>query len=104
MEEVTLLIGRGRAAGGYAPIRIAVLDTGIRGDNWYSRCIYGYKDFVDGKEEKIDLTGHGTTSVHLILKLINNVQIYVARVFEGRSAVPETVSAVAKVWAPYVLL
>ncbi|KAK3329197.1 hypothetical protein B0H66DRAFT_540416 [Apodospora peruviana] len=65
----------------YPAVRVAILDTGVKeemGDH-----IEQYKDFVGQDDENLeDLTGHGTTTAQLVLKLFNKAELFIARVFE----------------------
>ncbi|KIW14801.1 hypothetical protein PV08_07586 [Exophiala spinifera] len=93
----------------YNPVKIAVIDTGFDSNPSHKarRQIIKYKDFViaprspDGKgikdkanmgnpDEPLDpmkdLTGHGTTSVELILKVYRDAALYVARIFKSNQA------------------
>lgn len=62
--------------------RIAIIDSGVDPQHPHIGQIYGYKDFVTETEIKQDVTGHGSTGVDLICKVIEDPEIYVARVFE----------------------
>ncbi|KAK7433008.1 hypothetical protein QQZ08_000479 [Neonectria magnoliae] len=67
----------------YKQVRVAVIDTGINGDDPYAKHIRGYRDFVTNKDDiKQAKTGHGTNSVNLICKVYAEPETYVARVFE----------------------
>jgi len=39
-----------------------------------------YRDWVDGKSQKVDLVGHGTHAAGLLLKIAPNAIVCVARV------------------------
>jgi hypothetical protein len=46
-----------------------------------------YKDFVDSNEKCTEgQTSHGTTSLDLILKMYEDAEVYIARVFETNDA------------------
>jgi hypothetical protein len=96
MDEV---LRRGRKQKGYSRVKIAILDTGIDSQSSYLKHIKGYKDFVEKKEQRIDMTGHGTMGVHLLFKMLNTADIYVARVFEGEKADGNTAKPVEEVRA-----
>ncbi|KAJ5261225.1 hypothetical protein N7478_011820 [Penicillium angulare] len=71
----------------YAPVKIAVLDTGIHPQHYNVSNITDYKDFVNPLGQgKSDLTGHGSIGVSLTYKLLPNAQVYVGRVFETSQA------------------
>ncbi|KAJ4113967.1 hypothetical protein NW760_000858 [Fusarium oxysporum] len=75
----------------YKQVRVAVIDTGINGNDSYAKHIRGYRDFVTNKDElKQDNTGHGTNSVKLIFKVYAEAEVYVARVFESDEANDDT--------------
>jgi hypothetical protein len=64
----------------YHPVKIAVLDTGLK-SNWCFGNVT-YRDFVDPKREgRVDNTSHGTASVDLILHAYPEAELYVGRVF-----------------------
>ncbi|KAK3385680.1 hypothetical protein B0H63DRAFT_186431 [Podospora didyma] len=66
----------------YQAIRVAVLDTGIT--EALSDHIKQYKDFVDHDDETPhDLTGHGTNTARLILKMFNKADLFIARVLDS---------------------
>ncbi|KAK1751492.1 alkaline protease [Echria macrotheca] len=82
-------------------VKIAVLDTGISPhipvtseDGWY-------RDFVEEADSVRDISGHGTDTVRLIYKLVEDPIIYVARVFETKEANEGTAERVAQAirWA-----
>ncbi|RYP44078.1 hypothetical protein DL768_009423 [Monosporascus sp. mg162] len=78
-------------------VRVAVLDTGVKADDFYAKHIKGYKDFVsDIDSDKKDNTGHGTNSVKLIFKVFANAEVYVARVFENEEANQNTQDLMAQ--------
>lgn len=75
----------------YEKVKIAVLDTGVHPDHAEAEYIKGYKDFVSGKDDmKCDITGHGTTSIRLILDMCDSADVYALRIFERDIAVKET--------------
>ena len=85
----------------YKKVRVAVLDTGINGNDRYAKHIRGYKDFVAGNDDvKQDNTGHGTNSVKLIYKVYAQAEIYVARVFEYSEANEDTQDLMLQVIHP----
>lgn len=98
VEEMNRLLRRRKGTLPYENVRIAVLDSGIREKSPYREFIKGYKDFVDkGDESGIDNTLHGTNAVHLIFKLLDEADIYVARVFNRSHSTSETTSLMAEV-------
>jgi hypothetical protein len=83
---------------GYTPVKVAILDTGIREEQKSN--IAGYfdfvsKEFVEGTPAE-DLTGHGTDMVHLLRKTCPFAEIYVARVFKKNNGDINTAEHVAK--------
>ncbi|KAF4447233.1 hypothetical protein F53441_9220 [Fusarium austroafricanum] len=75
----------------YKQVRVAVIDTGIDGNDSYAKHIRGYRDFVTNRDDmKQDNTGHGTNSVKLIFKVYAEAEVYVARVFESDEANDDT--------------
>ncbi|KAH7460575.1 hypothetical protein FOMA001_g19520 [Fusarium oxysporum f. sp. matthiolae] len=75
----------------YKKVRVAVIDTGINGNDSYANHIRGYRDFVTNRDDlKQDNTGHGTNSVKLIFKVYAEAEVYVARVFESDEANDDT--------------
>jgi hypothetical protein len=66
-------------------VKIAIIDSGIDPQHPHMGQVKGYRDFVTGQDDiKLDQTGHGSTGVDLICKVLgdHNPEIYVARVFE----------------------
>ena len=81
-------------------VRIAILDTGLDENHqsfWEVK--KDYKDFAGNQDDRgIDNTGHGTNGFHLISKIMDDeVDIFVARVFDSKKATPETPALMAKV-------
>jgi hypothetical protein len=67
-------------------IKVAVLDTGIEPEHRMSGSVH-YRDFVDSiKKCTKEQTSHGTTSLELILKMYQDAEVYIARVFETNDA------------------
>jgi hypothetical protein len=66
-------------------VKIAVLDTGIRPNHPQASKVT-YEDFVDKTVDKADLTGHGSNSVDLLLKVYDSAQLYVGRIFRGNTS------------------
>jgi hypothetical protein len=66
-------------------VKIAVLDTGIRADHPQASHVT-YKNFADATTSKKDLTGHGSNSVDLLLKVYDSAQLYVGRIFTGNTS------------------
>ncbi|KAH6714001.1 hypothetical protein BKA61DRAFT_607018 [Leptodontidium sp. MPI-SDFR-AT-0119] len=80
-------------------VKIAILDTGLDENHhpfWEVK--KGYEDFAGNQNHRgIDDTGHGTNGFHLISKIMDDeVDIFVARVFEGEKATSETPTLMAK--------
>ncbi|KAI5460178.1 hypothetical protein BGZ63DRAFT_406123 [Mariannaea sp. PMI_226] len=76
-----------------APVKVAILDTGIK-ESYYQLVkgnIKVYKDFVT-KDDSIrqDGTGHGTLCLQLLQKVYEEAEIYVGRVFREGHATNET--------------
>ena len=84
--------------GEYKKVKIAVIDTGIDPKHRQAAKVK-YKDFLNEKpEDKRDNTGHGTISVDLILRMYEEAELYVARVFEeSRAGEQKEASLMAKV-------
>ncbi|VUC25252.1 unnamed protein product [Clonostachys rosea] len=75
----------------YKPVKVAILDTGVRPDS--EDLVEDYKDFVSGNDvDCTDGEGHGTYAVQLIRKTNNAAKIYVGRVFRRRTADDNTLS------------
>ncbi|KAH8878799.1 hypothetical protein GQ53DRAFT_775459 [Thozetella sp. PMI_491] len=67
----------------YERVKIAILDTGVAPDDTAADYISGYRDFVDEDDTvKRDNTGHGTTSVNLVLDMCESADVYAVRIFE----------------------
>ena len=73
----------------HQPVKIAILDTGIRRDHHQIDKIK-YKNFTDKTDDKDDLTGHGTDSVDLLLKVYESAQLCVGRIFKGNTSDEES--------------
>jgi len=56
-----------------------------------------FKDFVGTSKKPIDKSGHGTLVAYLLLEITQNVDIWMARVYEGNEGTPESAGRVAKV-------
>lgn len=81
-------------------IKIAILDTGIEKEYYddFKDFIEEYKDFASGKDEyQQDETGHGSSTLRLLLKLNFDVKVFVGRVFKRNEADNETERVMAKV-------
>jgi hypothetical protein len=82
-------------------VKVAVLDTGFspeHGNLPYDIDPGKYKDFVDeADDERRDLTGHGTTIARLILHVLDEVDLYVGRVFKSEKTVDESFDLLEKV-------
>jgi subtilisin family serine protease len=81
-------------------VKIAVLDTGIDLDNDYievhSGRISGHNWLRKPKSKRInDTHGHGTHIAGLLLDLIPNAEIYVAKVTDGGNTDPEILARVS---------
>lgn len=71
----------------YKPVKVAVLDTGIREDYYtkHKNRIKEYRDYVTkDKDSPADISecNHGSQIVELVLQMFNLANIYVARVLE----------------------
>lgn len=85
------------------PVRIAIIDTGIKPDDNYAQDMAGnmYRDFVDKTNTaKQDNVGHGTDTVNLIFRVLKDPEIYVARVFEQTRPNEKTPELVAEASGP----
>ena len=86
--------------------KVAILDTGCDMSNEYIQAhtkegeggrIHDCWDFTDNQRDpKSDKTGHGTHMAHLIFKVAQHVELYIARVWDGKE-VSETPSRIAAV-------
>jgi len=85
------------------PIRIAVLDTGIRIDET-DELLQGGKDrivmkrsFIGHEDQHLDSYGHGTHVVRLLLRFAPNAEIVVAKVSENKFFITTQMSQIIKV-------
>jgi len=75
-----------RSIGYSERIKVAIFDTGLEPEHHRSGAVH-YKDFVDSNEKCTKRqTSHGTTSLDLILKMYEDADLYIARVFETNDA------------------
>ncbi|KAJ5319506.1 subtilisin-like protein [Penicillium brevicompactum] len=73
----------------YTPVRIAILDTGVRYD--CRSFVEDFKDFEDPSNlECADNTNHGTNAVFLTKRVYKQARIFVARVFNNSQATSRT--------------
>lgn len=88
------------------PVRIAVLDTGIdknsgaiRGGLRTHRIQHqNCRSWVGNDSNDVhDYDGHGTRIAELILRVAPEADIYICKVFNGRSLLPDEVEGIAKV-------
>ena len=82
------------------PTKIAILDTGVTEECYkvLKDFIKEYKDFISNNDKlQQDGTGHGTTALRLLLKLYDDAEVYVGRVFEHKDADDETERLMAEV-------
>ena len=71
-------------------VRVAVIDTGLDKAYHTRYHVKEWKDFVNiGASEMSDKTGHGTLCAHLILSMCEEIDLYVARIFDRDTADPE---------------
>ncbi|KAH8199002.1 hypothetical protein TruAng_006831 [Truncatella angustata] len=97
LDHMTALLSMRQKAGGYDPVKIAILDTGINSKSPYRKRIKEYKDYiVTDEKEGIDNTGHGTNGVYLTFKVIPEAEVYVARVWDSQNATLTTPGLVAE--------
>lgn len=88
---------------GHRPVRVCVLDTGIKKDDYEVYQDYGtiaqYKDFTETTESggPCDKTGHGSAAVALLVKTCPNVSLYLARVIKTNKTTCGDVDNVVKV-------
>lgn len=81
-------------------IKIAILDTGIAKEYYdaFEDYVAEYKDFISGKDAfQQDGSGHGTKIIELLLRLNDNVKVFIGRVFERDEAGDETERVMAEV-------
>ena len=86
--------------------KVAIIDTGCDLEDTYVRYytsnseggrIPDYWDFIENRKESMtDITGHGTHMTHLIFAVAKHVEVYPARVWDGKE-VPETPLRIAAV-------
>lgn len=84
-------------SGFYRPVKIAVLDTGLKAEA--RDIIKGYKNFTGSNSDDDDLlddTGHGTFAVRLLERVNKDAELYVGRVFESSQATGQTAIRMAK--------
>ncbi|KAK4151208.1 hypothetical protein C8A00DRAFT_17366, partial [Chaetomidium leptoderma] len=75
----------------YVAVKVAVLDTGVSPQHAEADYITEYQDFVSRRNDlKCDKTGHGTTSIRLILDMCESASVYVLRIFDRDVATEET--------------
>ncbi|KAL7936517.1 peptidase S8/S53 domain-containing protein [Trichoderma chlorosporum] len=80
-------------------IKVAILDTGITAEYYeeFGEYIQGYKDFLSENDDlRQDGSGHGSTALRLLLKLNDNVKVFVGRVFKRNEADGETERVMAE--------
>ncbi|KAK4059079.1 hypothetical protein Trihar35433_11175 [Trichoderma harzianum] len=88
-------------------VRIAILDTGCDDDSPFFHLpsnisrLKGWKDYVDGSEERVDKHGHGTHLISLIMDIATDADVYIARVAEDATGLSTASENVAKAidWA-----
>ena len=98
MEDVNSILRQERKAEDHQAVKIAILDTGIGESHPYRKHVKGYHDFVSGRHKKAsDDTGHGTNAVHIIFKLLPEIDIFVGRVFATEEANDNTQNLMAEV-------
>ncbi|KAF8856797.1 hypothetical protein BDZ45DRAFT_457069 [Acephala macrosclerotiorum] len=85
-------------------VKVAILDTGIDWEDPLLRKARDYlpegadidfKDFVGNSETPVDSSGHGTRVAYFLLQITQNVDLWIARVFEhdeGTNDSPEMVT------------
>ncbi len=93
----------GETGAGYKRIKIAVLDTGIKPNEYQYLKEYGtieeYQDYVDTVHGGVpnDETGHGSAAVCLLAKTCPNASLYLARVLKTNKPTSPEVENVVKV-------
>ncbi|KAL6904002.1 peptidase S8/S53 domain-containing protein [Trichoderma evansii] len=98
LTEILSIIGK-RDNKNCPQIKIAILDTGITKeyDDEVNEYIEEYKDFASGEDKlQQDGTGHGSSILRLLLKLNDDVKVFVGRVFERDEADDETERVMAE--------
>lgn len=82
-------------------VKVAILDTGFDQDHGslpYDIDADNYKDFIGGQDDiRRDNTGHGTALARLILEILEDVDLYVARVLRIEDSVDEGIERVGQV-------
>jgi hypothetical protein len=81
--------------------KVVILDTGFsaaHGDLQFDIEPGNYRDFVDGADgEPRDLTGHGTTIARLILHVLNEVDLYVGRIYRNEKTADDSFELLERV-------
>lgn len=89
---------------GSQPVRIAVIDTGcdlkapifdVSGHE--SRLKGHWKDWLDESSRPLDQHGHGTEIVSLLLRILPNAEIFVARVARNQQDLDTAGELIVKV-------
>lgn len=87
-------------------VKVAILDTGIdREDPLFRKARdhlpdganIDFKDFVGNSQTPVDSSGHGTRVAYFLLQTTQNIDLWIARVFEydeGTADSPERVKKV----------
>jgi hypothetical protein len=103
LRKVHHLIDDGRTED-FVPVKVAILDTGIRETHRLRKTLEDYSDFVDkgfkyqGKHGlAMDNSGHGSDMVELLNRAAPYASIYVARVFATDGGDADTAENVARV-------
>ena len=82
-------------------VKVVILDTGFsaaHGDLQFDIESGNYRDFVDGADdERRDLTGHGTTIARLISHVLDEIDLYVARVYRTEKTTDDSFELLEKV-------
>lgn len=103
LRAVLQPVGSEASSEAYRETKIAVLDTGLRQEDYEYLAEFGpvqYNDFVSPASPPCDDTGHGSTSVSLLIRMCPNARLYVARVLENNVATLRHVATIVEVSKP----
>jgi hypothetical protein len=87
-------------------VKVAILDTGYNKNDPLFReardclpndAVIEFKDFVGQSKKPVDQSGHGTRIAYLLLKITQNVDLWIARVFEQNVGTAESIKRVKMV-------
>lgn len=91
-------------------VKVAILDTGFNRQSslfkearrrLLPQAEIDFKDYVGTSRRPVDKTGHGTRVMSLLMEVIQNVDVWMARVFETNEGTEETESRIVEVCVCY---